>query len=119
MSMTANKRLQYIFGVILFACLFATNVWSRDGHQINLPRRSKLTPVQRLNRDGVEAIKKNDYVSAEALFYRAYLYDPADPFTLNNLGYVAELRGQLDRAQKYYEMATKQGFDAPIDLSSI
>ena len=118
MSMTANKRLQYIFGVILFAGLFATNVWSRDGHQINLPRRSKLTPVQRLNRDGVEAIKKNDYVSAEALFYKAYLYDPADPFTLNNLGYVAELEGQLDRARTFYKLAADQSSNASIDRSN-
>jgi len=29
--------------------------------KINLPRRSKLTPVQRLNREGVEAIRKNKW----------------------------------------------------------
>src|SRR6516225_2521150 len=112
MSMTANKRLQYVLVVILFASVFATYAWSRDGHQVNLPRRSKLTPVQRLNRDGVEAIKKNDYVSAEALFYKAYLYDPADPFTLNNLGYVAELEGELDRANQFYQLASEQGSNA-------
>jgi Flp pilus assembly protein TadD len=78
-----------------------------------------MSPVQRLNRDGVEAIRKNQYEKAESLFYKAYLYDPSDPFTLNNLGYVAELQGQLDRAKKYYEMATEQGCDAPIDLSSV
>ena len=78
-----------------------------------------MSPVQRLNRDGVEAARKNQYEKAEAFFYKAYLYDPSDPFTLNNLGYVAELQGQFDRARKYYEMATEQGCDAPIDLSSI
>ena len=64
-------------------------------------------------------MKKNQYEKAEGLFYKAYLYDPADPFTLNNLGYVAELQGQLDRAHQYYQLATEQGCDAPISLSSM
>ena len=86
---------------------------------IKIPRRSELTPVQRLNRQGVEAIKKRDYRGAEALFYKAYLYDPADPFTLNNLGYVSELEGDLDRANKFYALATEQGSNANIDLSNV
>lgn len=86
--------------------------------KITIPRHSELTPVQRLNRDGVEAIRKNDYEKAEALFYKAYLYDPTDPFTLNNLGYIAELQGQLDRAQQFYKLASEQGTDAFVDLSN-
>ena len=86
---------------------------------IKIPRRSELTPVQRLNRQGVEAIKKHDYRGAEALFYKAYLYDPADPFTLNNLGYVSELEGDLDRANKFYALAAEQGSNASIDLSNV
>lgn len=86
--------------------------------KITLPRHSELTPVQRLNRDGVEAIRKNDYERAEALFYKAYLYDPTDPFTLNNLGYIAELQGQLDRAQQFYKLASEQGTNAFVDLSN-
>jgi Flp pilus assembly protein TadD len=74
--------------------------------------------VQRLNRDGVAAIEKNDIQRAESLFYKAYLYDPADPFTLNNLGYVAELEGDLDRAQKFYGLAAEQGSNANIDRSN-
>ena len=35
-----------------------------DRVRITLPRRSQLTPVQRLNREGVEAIKKHDYEKA-------------------------------------------------------
>lgn len=92
--------------------------WSADTHVIKIPRRSELTPVQRLNRRGVDAIKKHDYRGAESLFYKAYLYDPADPFTLNNLGYVSELEGDLDKAQKFYGMAAEQGSNATIDLSS-
>lgn len=92
--------------------------WAGDGHVIKFPRRSELTPVQRLNRQGVEAIKKRDYRGAEVLFYKAYLYDPADPFTLNNLGYVSELEGDLDRAQKFYGLAAEQSSNASIDISN-
>lgn len=92
---------------------------AKDHLTLNIPLRSRMSPVQRLNREGVEAVKKNEYEKAEALFYKAYLYDPADPFTLNNLGYVAELQGQLDRARQYYRLATEQGCDAPINLSSM
>src|SRR6202140_3845897 len=76
--------------------------------KITIPKRSKLTPVQRLNREGVEAVRKHNYKKAEQLFYKAYLFDPDDPFTLNNLGYVSELQGQIDRAQRYYELAAKE-----------
>src|ERR1700744_3946083 len=84
--------------------------------KISIPRRSELTPVQRLNRDGVEEVRKQHYEKAEQLFYKAYLYDPSDPFTLNNLGYIAEQQGQLDRAHKFYALAAEQGCSAPIDL---
>lgn len=86
--------------------------------KINIPRRSKLTPVQRLNREGVEAVNKHNYSKAEQLFYKAYLYDPDDAFTLNNLGYISELQGQLDRAEHFYELATEQSSDAVIDMAS-
>jgi Flp pilus assembly protein TadD len=86
--------------------------------RITIPGRSELTPVQRLNRQGVEAIDKHEYAKAEAIFYRAYLYDPADPFTLNNLGYISELQGELDRAKRFYALASEQGSDAVIDVSN-
>lgn len=91
---------------------------AHDGERILIPMRSHLSPVQKLNREGVEAIRKHDYDHAEALFYKAYLYDPADPFTLNNLGYVSELEGQLDRAQRFYQLAAEQSSDANIDVSN-
>jgi Flp pilus assembly protein TadD len=94
--------------------------WSRDRGTvaITIPLHSRLSLVQRLNRDGVELVEKHKYDKAEALFLKAYLYDPTDPFTLNNLGYIAELQGQADRAQKFYEMASEQGCNAVIDRSS-
>ena len=85
---------------------------------IPLPTRSPLTPVQRLNREGVEAVQKHRYEKAATLFYKAYLYDPADPFTLNNLGYISELQGELDRARKFYALASEQKCNANIDRSN-
>lgn len=87
--------------------------------RITIPMRSRLTPVQRLNREGVEAVRKNNFRKAEFLFYKAYLYDPSDPFTLNNLGYVSELEGQLDRADRFYKLASEQGCSADIDMSNV
>lgn len=86
--------------------------------KITIPRHSKLTPIQRLNREGVEAIRKHDYANAERLFYKAYLFDPDDPFTLNNLGYISELQGQVDRAERFYALASEQPSDAVIDRAS-
>ena len=86
--------------------------------KISIPRGSKLTPVQKLNREGVDAVRKHDNRKAEALFYKAYMLDPDDPFTLNNLGYVAELEGQADRAEQFYALAAKQPTDAVIEHAS-
>lgn len=86
---------------------------------ITIPRRSELTPVQKLNRTGVEEVQKHQYDKAEATFYKAYLFDPSDPFTLNNLGYVSELQGQLERAQAFYKLAAEQGCGAIIDRSDV
>lgn len=105
--------------MVLAAGFFPQPCAAKDHWTLNIPLRSRSSPVQRLNRAGVEAVKKNNYEKAEALFYKAYLYDPSDPFTLNNLGYVAELQGQIERAHQYYQMATEQGCDAPISMSSM
>lgn len=86
--------------------------------RIPLPKKSKYTPVQQLNRDGVAALKKHDIGKAKRLFYKAYLIDPNDPFTLNNLGYVAELEGSLDRAQRYYDQAQANTSEAVVDKST-
>src|ERR1700735_3236668 len=116
---TAQMRVVARFAVfaLVGVCFGLPQVQGQD-LKITLPRRSQLTPVQRLNRDGVDAVRKQQYDKAEALFYKAYLYDPSDPFTLNNLGYIAELQGELDRAQQFYKLASEQGTDAYIDRSN-
>lgn len=104
-------------GLLMLAAMASQSALAGD-LKITIPRPGKLTPVQRLNREGVEAVKKHNYGKAEQLFYKAYLFDPDDPFTLNNLGYISELRGQVDRAQHFYELAAAGSSDAIIDMAS-
>ena len=106
------------FLIMVFVALSLQSSWGRDPVKITIPRRTQLTPVQRLNREGVDAVRKHEYDKAGALFYKAYLYDPTDPFTLNNLGYVSELQGQLERARAFYDLASKQSSTANIDRSN-
>jgi Flp pilus assembly protein TadD len=86
--------------------------------RISIPKRTKPTPVQKLNQEGVKEIQKHQYKRAKATFYKAYLIDPNDPFTLNNLGYIAEIEGQADRAERYYSLAQAQGSDAIVYKST-
>ncbi|MGD0215282.1 MAG: hypothetical protein ABSB87_18845 [Terriglobales bacterium] len=86
--------------------------------RVPLPERSISTPSQKLNREGVAELKHGHQKKAKQLFYKAYLLDPDDPFTLNNLGYVAELEGDADRALRYYALAERDHTDAIIDRSS-
>ncbi len=104
-----------VTNLILTTVLFvlASPVQGRD-LRINLPRRSKLTPVQKLNQDGVKAVQKGDVERGQKLFYRAYLLDPDNPYTLNNLGYISELQGEADRAEKFYELASKVQSESAI-----
>lgn len=99
------------------ALLMAVPSPAQEMH-LKLPKRSHATPVQKLNQDGVKAVEKHDYEKAKKLFYKAYLLDPNDPFTLNNLGYVAELDGEIDRAQRFYALAAEQPSQAAIAVAS-
>ncbi len=86
--------------------------------RITLPKHSNPTPVQALNQQGVNEVRKHHLEKAEKLFYRAYLIDPDDPFTLNNLGYISELEGNVERAQRYYQLAARQNSETTIDRAS-
>jgi len=86
--------------------------------RITISKHTKPTPVQQLNREGVKALEKHRIEKAARLFYRAYLLDPDDPFTLNNLGYVSELQGRLERAERYYTLAAAQQSEAVIAQST-
>lgn len=117
--MLLKRRIIWILTIAAVTLLTLQFAQGEDRKiSISIPKRSKLTPVQRLNREGVEALQKHKYKKAEQLFYEAYLYDPADAFTLNNLGYIAELQGDIDRAQRFYELAAQQSSEAVVALSS-
>src|SRR5579859_4296715 len=110
---------RWCFSCLLMIATVVASLWAQAGDlKINIPRSGKLTPVQRLNREGVEAVRKHNYSKAERLFYKAYLFDPDDSFTLNNLGYIAEIQGELDRAEQFYGLARQQSSDAVVDIAS-
>jgi len=116
LSQLMNRR-SIVFLVWLLASALLAG--AQDGSvRIRLPKRSTTTPVQKLNRDGVKALEKHDYKKARKLFYDAYLLDPNDPFTLNNLGYISELSGEVDRAQRFYALAGEQRSEAIVDEAS-
>jgi Flp pilus assembly protein TadD len=102
---------------LAFVLLAATACFAGD-IRIPIPKSSKPTPVQKLNQEGVQAVQKHDYAKAKKLFYRAYLIDPNDPFTLNNLGYIAEMEGDLDRAQRFYSLSAEYPSGAVVEKAS-
>jgi Flp pilus assembly protein TadD len=114
-GLSAKRSTRWV--MFSLALLMSANVWAGE-FRLSLPKRSKPTPVQKLNQDGVKAIQKHDYAKAKKLFYKAYLVDPNDPFTLNNLGYIAELDGDLERAQRYYTLSQENSSDALVYKSS-
>ena len=66
--------------------------------------------------DDDDAVKNHRYEGNGDAFYKAYLCDPADQFTLNSLGYISELRGELEIAHRFYMLASMQGSNAHTDL---
>ena len=118
MNLSKVRLLVAIPGLLAMQLLAGTSPGFAGNLQVPLPQRSVSTPSQKLNRDGVAQLKHGHREKAKRLFYRAYLLDPEDPFTLNNLGYVAELEGDADRALRYYALAARDHTDAVIDESS-
>jgi Flp pilus assembly protein TadD len=112
--MSVSRQLTVVFALLIGLSLSA----SANDVRISIPKHTKPTPVQKLNQEGVKEVQKHHYKKAKSLFYKAYLIDPNDPFTLNNLGYIAELEGQADRAQRYYSLAQEQGSDALVYKST-
>jgi Flp pilus assembly protein TadD len=116
--MSKLARLCAIATLLAIQLLAAARPGFASNLQIPIPQRGVSTPTQKLNREGVAELKRGHQKKAKQLFYRAYLLDPQDPFTLNNLGYVAELEGDADRALRYYALAAREHTDAVIDRSN-
>jgi Flp pilus assembly protein TadD len=72
-----------------------------------------------LNVRGVSATNHNDLQAARQDFLKAYSLDPNSAFSLNNVGYVAEMDGDLETAEFFYERARKaQDANARIGLAT-
>jgi Flp pilus assembly protein TadD len=73
--------------------------------------RAKELPEQvaELNLRGVSAVNRNDLRAADSDFRKAYALDPNNAFALNNIGYVAELEGDQETAEFFYQRARQAG----------
>ena len=91
--MSKVATLIAISGLLTMQLLAGTTLGIASDLRVPIPQRSISTPSEKLNREGVAQLKHGHQKKAKQLFYKAYLLDPEDPFTLNNLGYVAELEG--------------------------
>src|SRR5579863_4567981 len=118
MDSTSSMRVRGA-GILALAVSVTVQLASAKDLAITIPWGSISSVVQRLNRQGVEAVAKHQYDKAEAAFYKAYLFDPSDAFTLNNLGFISELEGKLDHATKFYQLASEQSCNAQIARSSL
>jgi Flp pilus assembly protein TadD len=56
---------------------------------------------------GVVASNQNDLSAAKDDFIQAYSLDPNSAFSLNNRGFVAEMEGDLETAQYFYDKARR------------
>jgi Flp pilus assembly protein TadD len=63
--------------------------------------------VAEFNLRGVSAVNRNDLRAAEENFRKAYALNPNSAFTLNNIAYVAELDGDRETAEFFYDRARK------------
>ena len=117
LALLKNALMKRLVPLTLLCVAFTVSAAAGD-LRITLPKKSKPTPVQDLNREGVKALAHRNYDRAKRLFYKAYLLDPNDPFTLNNLGYIAELEGNVERAQRYYDLSQQTASEALVESST-
>jgi Flp pilus assembly protein TadD len=52
-------------------------------------------------------MNRNDRKTARQDFEQAYKLDPNNSFAINNMGYLAELEGDTETAQSFYEQAQR------------
>jgi len=72
-----------------------------------------------LNTRGVSAINRNEFAAAEQDFRKAYALDPNNAFAANNIGYVAEIDGDRETAQFFYDKAQALvGANSPVGLAT-
>jgi tetratricopeptide (TPR) repeat protein len=75
--------------------------------------------VSRLNLRGVYALNHNDRADARKYFQEANKLDPENAFSLNNMGYLAELDGDRETANFYYDKAQQaDGSNAKVGVAT-
>jgi tetratricopeptide (TPR) repeat protein len=84
----------------------------------------KMDPAEEnadlLTVNGVSAINENDWPTARQDFLHAYSLDPASAFSLNNRGYVAEMDGDIETAEFFYDKARQSGdSNARVGLATL
>jgi tetratricopeptide (TPR) repeat protein len=72
-------------------------------------RNSVEARVANFNLRGVSAINRNDLRAADQDFRQAYALDPNNAFAQNNIGYVAEVEGDRETAEFFYNSARDAG----------
>lgn len=63
------------------------------------PAHQNIKEARALNQQGLDALKRNDYSGAAAVFQKAQELDPADIEIAGNLGYADLKLGQFKRAE--------------------
>jgi tetratricopeptide (TPR) repeat protein len=87
-------------------------VAKRNAEKVTKLLKTEETPeakVARLNLRGVSALNHNDRADARKYFQQANKLDPDNAFSLNNMGYLAELDGDRETANFYYSKAQQAG----------
>jgi Flp pilus assembly protein TadD len=72
-------------------------------------QKSVEARLSQLNIRGVSALNRNDVKSADRDFRSAYALDPNNAFAVNNIGYLAEIDGDRETAQFFYDKAQAVG----------
>jgi tetratricopeptide (TPR) repeat protein len=82
-------------------------------------QQSNQDQAARLNVEGVSALNHNEPNKALGYFEQAYKLDPQSAFSLNNMGYLSEVRGDQETAEEFYNLA-QRGFQAgtPVSVAS-
>lgn len=112
-----RKILQLGLGLVMLACIglswAQTQVWKNNltlfQHAVDCGASNFVTESNL----GVEYLKNNQLVEAEAHLKEAYRLDPSFVTTLSALGRIYEQRGQHAEAIKYYEQALRKKPDMP------
>jgi len=78
---------------------------ARALHKLMAKEETVPLRVARLNLRGVSALNRNDPQTARKDFQQAYKLDSNNAFTLNNMGYMAEMDGDRETADFYYAKA--------------